>query len=124
MDSLDSHTLTDLQIEFERRLMDITIKYCIFVSYIRNSLKAQNVSAKSLCADLVNFSAFDHSVQEVQELNLLSTHETELEQASDLDDIFILLGTEFSNFDIYDNEWLVHRHPVTDDDGCIFRLHF
>ena len=90
----------------------------------RESAQLQNVSAKSLCADLVNFSAFDHSVQEVQELNLLSTHETELEQASDLDDIFILLGTEFSNFDIYDNEWLVHRHPVTDDDGCIFRLHF
>ena len=109
MDSLDSHTLTDLQNELERRLMDITIK-----CYIRNSLKAQNVSAKSLCADLVNFSAFDHSVQEVQELNLLSTHETELERASDLDDIFTLLGTEFSsflNFDIY--EYIVNKRVMT-----------
>lgn len=68
---------------------------------IRETLQANGVTPKDLCANLMNFSAFNHGGTE-QKRMLLSTHEAELEKAVDLYDVFNLISKVYASFLNYD----------------------
>lgn len=97
--SLDSDTLNDLDRQLDSELDSIIRLYSSYVSCIRQSLKANGVCAKDLCAELLTISAFNHTEQNRM---LLSAHKAELEKAVDLNDVFSVLVTEYASFLNYD----------------------
>ena len=64
---------------------------------IREILQANGVTAEDLCANLLNFSAFNHADTE-QKRMLLSAHRAELENAINLYKIFNLISTVYASF--------------------------
>ena len=66
---------------------------------IRETLQANGVTAEDLSANLLNFSAFNHTKQEII---LLSAHKAELERANNLYEVFSILSTEYASFLNYD----------------------
>lgn len=74
-------------------------KYSHYVRRIRLSLRDKGLTARELCSDLLSMSATDHAEQGP---SLLSAHKDELRKATDLNDIFDFLVTEFASFLNYD----------------------
>ena len=68
---------------------------------IRESLQDKGVTAKDLCANLLNFSAFNHETTDPKRM-LLSVHKAELDKAVDLYDVFNLISTVYASFLNYD----------------------
>lgn len=95
MDSLDSDTREDLQIQLDTELQRIIQLYSRYVSCIRESLQAKGITPKDIRSDLMSVSAFNHTEQKT---SLLSAHEAELVKAVDLNDIFDLLVKEYASF--------------------------
>jgi hypothetical protein len=96
---LDSDTFQDLKQKLSGDVQEIIEQYTSYVSYIRESLQENGVSAKDLCSYLMTMSAFSHSDQKP---TLLSAHRHELEKADDLNTIFNLLAAEYASFLSYD----------------------
>ena len=94
IDSLDSHTLEDLQQQLDEELDRIIGHYSSYVNLIRESLKATGITAADFSSDLLSVSAFNHSKQN---RILLSAHITELRKADSLNAIFDIL-TEYASF--------------------------
>ena len=63
-----------------------------------------------LCSDLMNLTAFNHTRKK---RSLLSSHRTELHNATELNGIFDLIAIEYSSFLNYDVfRWIVDRHHL------------
>ena len=91
----------DLKRQLDKGLRNITAQYSIYVRRIRESLQDKGVTAKDLCANLLNFSAFNHETTE-QKRMLISVHKAELDKAVDLYDVFNLISTVYASFLNYD----------------------
>ena len=95
MSCLDSDTLDDLKEQLDAELDRIILLYSSYVSCIRESVKAKGVCASDLSSDLLTISAFNHTKKQRM---LLSAHETELEDAADVNKIFNILAKEYASF--------------------------
>ena len=108
--SLDNDTLEALIMKLDDNLRTITAKYSTYVSSIRECLQAKGVRPADLCADLMNLTAFNHTRKK---RSLLSSHKTDLRDATELNGIFYLISDEYSsflNFEVF--QWIVDRHHL------------
>jgi hypothetical protein len=96
---LDPDSLQDLRLTLSSDVQQIIKQYSSYVSYIRECLQENGVSAKDLSSYLMTMSAFSRSEQKP---TLLSAHRHELEKADDLYTIFNLLAAEYASFLSYD----------------------
>lgn len=97
--TLDPDTLMNLKLVLKDKLQSIMRKYSLYVRHIRLSLKDKGVSVRDFCSDLLTMPATDLAHQE---LNPFSSHKAELKKATNLNDIFDLLVTEYASFLDYD----------------------
>ena len=96
--------------QLDDNLQTITSQYSIYVSSIRECLQAKGVRPVDLCSDLMNLTAFNHTSKK---RSLLSSHRTELHNATELNGIFDLIAIEYSSFLNYDVfQWIVDRHHL------------
>ena len=93
--SLDSDTLADLEQQLDDELQHITWRYGCYVSCIRETLEGKGLDVKKFCSDLKTLSAFNHTRQKRQ---LVSAHETDLNNAVDFVDVVDLLAREYASF--------------------------
>ena len=96
--------------KLDDNLRTITAKYSTYVSSIRECLQAKGVRPADLCADLMNLTAFNHTRKK---RSLLSSHKTDLRDATELNGIFYLISDEYSsflNFEVF--QWIVDRHHL------------
>lgn len=113
MASLDPDTLEDLRLQLDNELGTIIKQYSSYVNCIRRALQEKGVTARDLCSDLMSLSAFNHTALKRM---LLSSHQTELERAADLNAIFNLLLKEYASFLNYEIfQLMVDQYKIDDD---------
>lgn len=87
--------LKDLKYKLRLNLKEIIKRYSSYVDCVRSTIISKGVSARELCAYLLTLSAFSHLEKEDV---LLSSSKLQLEKASDVNDIFIILITDYASF--------------------------
>ena len=111
---MDSDTLEDLKQLLDVELKNITKLYASYVRCICESLKAKGESLADFRTYLLALSAFNHTEKN---RTLLSTHRSELENATDINKIFNILIEEYASFLNYDIfEIIADEYKIIDDE--------
>ena len=87
--------IDDFRQQLRINLGDIKNKYGFFVECVRTSIKRKGISARELCTFLLSQSVFDYDNQDYK---LFSDNKDELQRATEVDEIFNLLNTEYASF--------------------------
>ena len=93
LSSLDPDVLKDLKYQLQLNLNEIIQRYNSYVQYIRESIIKQGVTARNMCTFLMGLSAFSHSEQQY---TLLC--DSQLDEAIEIDDAFVLLFKNYASF--------------------------
>ena len=100
----------DVKYQLQLRLNEIIQQYNSYVDCIRMSIIKQGVTARSVCTFLMGLSAFSHSEQQY---TLLC--DSKLDEAIEIDDIFVLLHKNYASFLNYRIFKTLQKKYVTDE---------
>lgn len=95
LSTLNPDILKDLKFKLRLNLREIIKRYASYVDCIRESVINKGITARDLCAYLLTLSAFSHHEKQGM---LLSSSKLQLEKAVGVNDIFILLISEYASF--------------------------
>ena len=113
LSSLNSDIHTDLELQLQKNLADITRRYASYAAHILASIKVKGISVTDFRSFLLNLTAFQPGCKE--QCKLMSGMKAELDAADDINKIFDLLScncASFFNYEIF--ETLVDHYGIND----------